>query len=201
MFSDDCHYLKNTFYDNGAGVAVMYTKRVLMEDNIFDHNWGPASYGLLLKEINDSTIRKNHFRNNTTGLYAESSNRLQIENNVFNGNGWAIKIMANSMDNYFTDNDFLNNSFMVSTNSRQNFNIFHGNYWQDYNGYDLDKDGTGDVPYRPVRLFSIIVEKQHPALVLLKSLFIQLLDVAESVLPVFLPETLVDKNPKMRIIN
>jgi nitrous oxidase accessory protein len=201
MFSDDCRYVNNTFYNNGAGVAVMYTKRVLMESNFFEHNWGPASYGLLLKEINDSTIRKNRFKNNTTALYTESSNRLQIENNVFEGNGWAIKIMANSMDNYFTANDFLNNSFMVATNSRQNFNTFNGNYWQDYDGYDLDKDGTGDVPYRPVGLFSIIVEKQHPALILLKSFFIRLLDVAESILPVLSPETLVDESPKMRIIN
>jgi nitrous oxidase accessory protein len=179
----------------------MYTKRVLMQANLFELNWGPASFGLLLKEINDSVIIDNRFLNNSTGLYTESSNRLQIKHNVFENNGWAVKIMANSMDNYFTDNDFINNSFAVSTNSRQNFNTFDGNYWEGYKGYDLDRDGTGDVPYRPVGLFSLIVEKQHPALVLLKSFFINLLEVSESIFPVLTPETLSDNHPRMRRIH
>jgi nitrous oxidase accessory protein len=198
MFSNNCRYLKNTFRHNGAGVAVMYTKNVLMQANQFEYNWGPASFGLLLKEINDSVILDNRFFNNSTGLYTESSNRVQIERNVFENNGWAIKLMANSMDNFFRGNDFINNSFAVATNSRQNFNTFDGNYWHGYRGYDLDRDGTGDIPYRPVGLFSLIVEKQHPALVLLKSFFISLLEVSESIFPVLTPETLADNHPRMR---
>ena len=201
MFSDNCRYMKNTFRHNGAGVAVMYTKHVVMAENDFEDNWGSASFGILLKEINDSTIRNNRFTRNSIALYTESSNRLRIENNIFEQNGWAIKIMANSMDNTFTGNDFINNSFAVATNSRQNFNTFNANYWQSYRGYDLDRDGTGDVPYRPVGLFSLIVEKQHPALVLLKSFFVDLLEVSESIFPLLTPETLADNNPRMRRIN
>ena len=54
MFSHHDTYTKNTFNDNGAGVAVMYSHGVNMHDNDFLHNWGDASYGLLLKEITDS---------------------------------------------------------------------------------------------------------------------------------------------------
>lgn len=201
MFSDNCRYVHNTFRRNGAGVAVMYTRRVHMEGNRFEYNWGPASFGLLLKEINDSVIINNQFYNNSTALFTEASNRLEIKNNVFENNGWAVKIMANSMDNNFTANDFINNSFAVATNSRQNFNRFDGNYWQDYKGYDLNRDGTGDVPHRPVGLFSLIVEKQSPALVLLKSFFISLLEVSESIFPVLTPEALADKSPRMRRIH
>jgi nitrous oxidase accessory protein len=197
MFSNDCHYEKNTFRANGAGVAVMYSKRVLMEANRFENNWGPASYGILLKDISDSRIIKNQFLKNSTGLYTEAANRLQIEQNIFDGNGWAVKIMANSMDNTFCKNDFLTNSFDVATNSRQNFNTFSGNYWQKYKGYDLNHDGTGDIPFCPVKLFSLIVEKQHPALILMKSFFVDLLEVAEAVLPVLTPETLIDQTPRM----
>ena len=49
MFSHDNAYLRNAFTKNGAGVAVMYTKRVLMEDNIFNENWA-----LFRKEIIES---------------------------------------------------------------------------------------------------------------------------------------------------
>ena len=76
MFSDDCRYVDNTFRRNGSGVAVMFTKRVQMIGNRFEDNWGPAAYGLLLKEIMDSRLEGNRFTHNTTGLLADGANRL-----------------------------------------------------------------------------------------------------------------------------
>lgn len=201
MFSDGCTYSENTFEDNGAGVAVMYTKNVVMNKNVFKNNWGPASFGLLLKDISDSKIEHNHFYKNTSGIYIEGCNRTEIKNNIFEANGWAIKLMANSSDNIFTQNDFLNNSFDIATNSRQNFSTFNKNYWSKYQGYDLDKNKIGDVPYHPVKLYSIIVEQQQPAIILLHSLFIEILDIAESIFPALTPENLVDNSPLMRRVN
>ncbi len=126
---------------------------------------------------------------------------MHIENNLFEKNGWAIKLMANSMENYFRQNDFISNSFDVATNSRQNFNLFEKNYWNDYSGYDLDKNGIGDVPYRPVKIFSVLVQQQPASLVLLHSLFADLLNIAESVMPSLTPEGLIDEQPIMRRIN
>lgn len=197
MFSDSCRYTKNTFQDNGVGVAVMYTNRVEMTHNTFKNNWGAASFGLLLKEIRDSLIRENIFDKNSTALYSEASNRNRIEKNVFTQNGWAIRLMANSMDNQIVYNIFEGNSFDVATNSHQNFNQFSENYWSNYQGYDLNGDGLGDVPYQPVKLFSFLVQKNPPGIILLKSFFIQMLDMAENILPIITPETLVDKNPRM----
>jgi nitrous oxidase accessory protein len=109
--------------------------------------------------------------------------------------------MANSSDNVFTQNDFLNNSFDIATNSRQNFSTFNKNYWSKYQGYDLDKNKIGDVPYHPVKLYSIIAEQQQPAIILLHSLFIEVLDIAESIFPALTPENLVDNSPLMRRVN
>ncbi len=201
MFSDSCVYTNNTFENNGAGVAVMYTKNVLMSENQFLHNWGPASYGILLKDISDSRIENNIFDENSIGLYMEGCSRVTIEQNNFIKNGWALKLMANSMDNYFYDNNFVANSFDVSTNSRQNFNTFEKNYWAKYDGYDLDKDGYGDVPFRPVTMFSMMIESHPTSLVLLHSLFIDILNIAESIIPAITPEALTDPNPRMRMVN
>lgn len=200
MFSHHDTYIDNLFAENGAGVAVMYTEHVTMIGNTFEHNWGSSSYGLLLKDIRDSEIRHNHFRRNTVGLYAEGSNRIVVEDNDFTGNGYAVRIMANSMDNAFRRNNFVGNSFDVVTNSRQSFNTFDTNYWSEYGGYDLDHDGVGDVPHHPVRLFSLLVEKAPPSVVLLSSLFVTLVDTAERVMPVFTPETLVDASPRMTMV-
>lgn len=198
MYSDDCRYVGNTFRHNGSGVAVMFTKRVQMTGNRFEDNWGPASYGLLLKEISDSRLSGNHFTHNTTGLLADGANRLVAEHNEFENNGWAIKLEASTLDGRFEKNNFRGNSFDVATNSREPSTTFAGNYWDSYRGYDLDRNGVGDVPHRPVRLFSVLVEHFQPALILMHSAFVDLLDGAERVIPSLTPDALVDRGPAMR---
>jgi nitrous oxidase accessory protein len=198
MFSDGSLYEGNTFRRNGAGVAVMYSRDVDMRGNLFVDNWGPAAYGLLLKDVRDSRIEENTFRRNTTAIFSDGSDRLTFRRNRVARNGWAVKIMASSQENLFTENDFVENTFDVTTNSRRNYNTFRGNHWSQYDGYDLTGDGVGDVPYRPVRLFSLLVEQSPVALVLLRSFFVDLLDMAERILPILTPETLVDDEPRMK---
>ena len=198
MYSDDCRYVANTFRRNGSGVAVMYTKRIEMTDNRFEDNWGAASYGLLLKEILEPVLRGNHFTRNTVGLLVDGVTRLRADRNDFVDNGWAVKLMASAQDGTFTANEFVGNTFDVATNSRETTTTFAGNYWDDYRGYDLNRDGVGDVPYHPVRLFSLLVAQNEPVLIALRSPFVTLLDVAERVLPSLTPETLADASPAMR---
>jgi len=198
MYSDDCRYVANTFRRNGSGVAVMYTKRIEMTDNRFEDNWGAASYGLLLKEILEPVLRGNHFTRNTVGLLVDGVTRLRADRNDFVDNGWAVKLMASAQDGTFTANEFVGNTFDVATNSRETTTTFAGNYWDDYKGYDLNRDGVGDVPYHPVRLFSLLVAQNEPVLIALRSPFVTLLDVAERVLPSLTPETLADASPAMR---
>jgi nitrous oxidase accessory protein len=198
MFSNGNEYVGNTFRRNGAGVAVMYSKDVVVRGNRFEDNWGATAYGLLIKDLYDSTISGNTFAGNTVGLSSEGSIRVELEGNRFVRNGWAVRIMASSQENRFAANDFIENSFDVTTNSRQNYNSFTGNYWSRYTGYDLSGDGVGDVPHRPVRLFALLVQRSPAALVLLRSAFLDVLEVAERVAPVLTPETLVDERPLMK---
>ena len=92
MFSNNDEYCDNTFENNGAGVAVMFSKKIKMTNNTFKENWGTASYGMLLKEINDAEIIGNTFEENTIGINIEGSNRITYKNNNFINNGWAIKV-------------------------------------------------------------------------------------------------------------
>jgi nitrous oxidase accessory protein len=199
MYSDSCEYRGNRFVRNGAGVAVMYSRAVTMVENRFESNWGPAAYGLLLKDIKDSRVERNVLSRNSTGLYAEGSDRITVTGNQFLGNGWALRLMADATDNSFRRNRFEGNSFDVATNSSGGSpSSFAENYWDRYAGYDLDRDGHGDVPHRPVRLFSVLVEQSEPALILLRSFFLDLLDLAERVMPAMTPERLLDARPLMR---
>lgn len=198
MFSDNNAYSKNVFKNNGAGVAVMFSKGLKMTENQFVSNWGTASFGLLLKEINDAEITDNIFTENTVAISVEGSSRINYFNNTFSGNGWGVKMSGGCYDNRFSRNAFSNNSFDVSFNSRLNDNEFNGNYWSTYSGYDLDKDGIGDVPHRPVKLFSYVVNRTPETMILLRSLFVDLINFSENVTPVFTPVELKDDNPLMK---
>jgi len=200
MFSDDNEYYRNKFSENGAGAAVMFSKRVKMVGNTFQDNWGPSSYGLLLKELYDSELVGNTFYRNTIGINGENCTRMKYNENNFTENGWGIRIRGGCYQNDFWDNNFFNNTFDVAYDNNVNDNKFRSNYWSDYTGYDLNKDGVGDVPYRPVKLFSYISNRTPESIVLLRSLFIDIMNFSEKVAPVFTPENLIDETPRMEPI-
>lgn len=198
MFSNDDGYLDNRFKGNGAGVAVMFSHGVKMYRNQFEDNWGDAAYGLLLKEISDSHIESNSFRKNTSGIYMEGASRIIMLHNLFAFNGWAMKIQASCMNITVEKNNFIGNSFDVSTNGTLVLNNFDHNYWDKYEGYDLNRDHIGDLPYRPVSMYSMIVEKNPPAMLLFRSFITSLLDKTEKILPSITPEGLKDNFPLMK---
>jgi nitrous oxidase accessory protein len=198
MFSHDDEYRNNTFINNGAGVAVMYTKGVKMTGNKFIHNWGSSAYGLLLKDIRDSFITDNVFDENSVGIFMEGSSRNEFHENEFVRNGYAIKLQASCDDNIFQKNNFRQNTFDITTNGTLVLNKINGNYWDRYEGYDLNKDLVGDVPYRPVSMYGVIVEQMPTAVLLWRSFLVFLLDRAEKAIPVLTPENLMDSVPVMK---
>ena len=198
MFSHNDSYIGNDFRNNGAGVAVMYSHGVKMLNNVFEENWGDGAYGLLLKEITDSHIEGNSFVKNTSGIYMEGASRITMQKNIFKSNGWALKIQASCMDINVSKNNFIGNTFDVGTNGTLVLNKFDNNYWDKYEGYDLNKDKIGDIPYRPVSMYSIIIEKNPSAMLLFRSFFASLLDKTEKVIPSLTPEMLKDNKPMMK---
>jgi len=200
MFSSNDNYFNNTFRNNGAGVAVMYSHKVKMEGNKFEMNWGPSSYGILLKDITDSYIQHNTFFKNSVGIHMEGSSRIDVSKNIFKENGWALKVQASCDDNNFFQNNFFGNSFDVGTNGSLALNKFYNNYWDKYEGYDLNKNGIGDVPYHPVSMYSMIVEQNPNSLILLRSFMVSLLDKAEKAIPSLASENLVDDKPMIKSI-
>jgi len=198
MFSDSCRYTFNLFRENRAGVAVMYTRNVFVERNRFEHNWGTSAYGLLLKDISHSRIRHNLFLSNTTGLYSESSTHNVIDSNRFLANGWAVRLMASSTDNLFHGNSFVSNTMDLTTNSTTSFNTFRANYWSRYRGYDLNRDGYGDVPFYPVSAFAILTERYPALLLLLRSFVLEIWELAERIFPVLIPSAIQDPYPLLK---
>ena len=198
MFSNDDTYDNNIFSNNGSGVSVMYSNRIKMYNNYFEENWGDAAYGILLKEISDGHMEGNHFVKNTSAIYMEGANRIMMKKNTFENNGWALKIQASCVDVVLERNNFIGNTFDVGTNGSLVLNKFKNNYWDKYEGYDINKDKIGDIPYRPVSMYSMIVEKYPTAMILFRTFITTLLDKTEKILPSLTPENLKDDAPLMK---
>ena len=198
MFSHNNEYKSNLFKENGAGVAVMYTTGVKMINNVFEKNWGSSAYGLLLKDIRDSEVRGNLFEANSIGIHMEGSSRIQFTSNIFHQNGYAIKLQASCDGNTFSGNNFSANTFDIATNGSLVMNELVSNYWDKYEGYDLDKDNIGDIPYHPVSMYSMVVEQMPTAVLLWRSFLVFLLDRAEKAIPAMTPENLKDATPLMK---
>jgi nitrous oxidase accessory protein len=197
MFSDSDSYVGNAFVNNGSGVAVMYSKQVNMVRNTFLQNWGSAAYGLLLKDIRDSHIIRNTFERNTVGINAEGCSRSMFFANRFVSNGYAVRLQSNCDDNRLSYNNFTLNTFDLVTNGFTVLNELSRNYWDRYSGFDLSRDGVGDQPYRPMSMFSAIIENSPVTVIFLKSFLADLLDLLEKVIPGLTPESLLDEQPLM----
>ena len=198
MFSHFNVYNSNRFNHNQAGVAVMFAHNVEMINNTFEFNRGTSSYGLLIKELQYSTIKGNRFRNNTVGLLVDGGSDLLVHHNEIKANGWGMRLISASTNDTITCNNFLGNTFDMTTNVSYNRNTVNGNYWDKYEGYDLDKNGYGDVPFHPLSLFSMLAEQNENVLFFFHSFLMNLLDATEKVLPSVTPDNYVDEYPHMK---
>jgi len=77
-----------------------------MIGNHFEDNWGPNSYGLLLKDIGSSYIYKNSFNKNTTAIYMEGAGAGENRRKHLSSNGWAMKILGNCTEDTVVHNNF-----------------------------------------------------------------------------------------------
>lgn len=197
MFSHNNRFDNNFFFDNQTGVAIMYSRHLVVKNNVFARSHGAASYGFLIKEIVDSTFSNNMFYRNTMAITMNGSNRNIFVNNSFYLNGWVAEIYSNSYDNEFRQNNFINNHFEIATNSTRNNNLFEGNYYSSAKSYDLNHDHIADLPYKLVSVFGYWVVKYPALAVLLNSPAVNALEVAEKAFPVITSATLEDRKPRM----
>jgi nitrous oxidase accessory protein len=128
----------------------------------------------------------------------ESTNRIEVRNNEFRNSGYAMRIQASCNENTIHQNSFSSNTFDVATNGTLMLNRFYNNYWDKYDGYDLNKDGIGDVPYHPVSMYSMVIEQNPNAAILMRSFMVTLLEKAEKAIPSLTPVEMADEKPVMK---
>jgi len=207
MYSNDNLYEENVFEESRTGSALMYSKHITLRRNVFQRNRGSRAFGILFKDCNDSIMEENILRENTTGIFMDGSNRNIIRRNLVAGNGWALDLFTSCDQNIFMENSFLGNDYDLLLDARRTTNRFFGvtaagdsvgNYWSGYQGYDLNGDGIGDVPYRPLTFFSHLSKRYPDLRVFLEGPAAQALQWAERAFPILWAAGVEDRFPLMK---
>ncbi len=187
MFSESNSFEDNIFSDNVAGAAIMYSNHITFRRNAFAHNRGFSSFGILFQDCAWCQAEGNFIIDNATGIFMEALRDSTFRGNVIAGNDVALQMFSSADHNTFTGNNFVQNLSPLQLIGRATTTRWsldgRGNYWSDYDGYDLDGDGIGDVPHRIQNLFDYM-EGNYPRLrIYLESPSAHALAMAEKAFP------------------
>ena len=144
----------NSYYNNAVGIFLMYSDGVVVRNNRIAHASGPTGVGIGFKETSDLTIEGNQILYCASGLYIDVSpyqpdTTNQFKDNLIAYNGIGVRFLNDWQGNEFRKNSFIDNltQVVVSGGGTANRNLWEGNQWSDYEGFDQDLDGIGDKPY------------------------------------------------------
>ncbi|HLU38738.1 MAG TPA: nitrous oxide reductase family maturation protein NosD [Planctomycetota bacterium] len=205
MFSRDSTVEGNSWVGNVVGLFVMYSHGIAVRDNLVSRCTGAAGIGIGLKESGNLAIERNRLIANTVGMFFDSSpldpdEHNRVAENVVRLSGTAIHFHGGAARNRFLANTFRDNHHQVRVDGGGDALAAEwlGNAWDDYQGYDLDGDGTGDLPYE-VRSLATQLTGKYPDLAFFHgtpALF--LVDLTGKAMPMFRPKTLlVDRAPRV----
>jgi nitrous oxidase accessory protein len=205
MFSDRNVFEDNVFSDNVAGAAIMYSNHIEFRRNAFVHNRGFSSFGILFQECNELVAEGNFIIDNATGIFMEALRKTTFRHNTIANNDVALQMFSSSDSNVFTENNFVNNLSPLqligrSTTTKWSANG-RGNFWSDYDGYDLNEDGRGDLPVKIQNVFEYL-EGNYPRLRLfLDSPAARAMAVAEKTFPILRGSSEIDEAPLMKPVS
>jgi nitrous oxidase accessory protein len=205
MYSNDNVFEGNVFENSVAGAAIMYSTRIRMRSNQFRHNRGFSSFGILFQDSTDITVESNIISDNGAGIFAEALRGSAFRRNLISANDVALEMFASAEANTFVENNFIANLTPIHVIGRTTSTRWsaggRGNYWSEYDGYDLDGDGIGDVPFQIRNLYEKL-EGNHPRLRLyFQSPAAQALVAAERAFPIMRTAAEADDRPLMRPVD
>jgi nitrous oxidase accessory protein len=187
MFCNANSFTGNVFRDSMGGAAIMYTEGLTFRGNrMIDNRRGINAFGLLLKDCRNSVAEGNAFVNNTRGVFLDNSHGNLLRKNLVAYNDIGVMLFASSLENRFTGNDFVGNLSTLLTVGRADADWTPdgvGNHYSDYQGYDLDGDGTGDVEHRLQDAFEYLVGSRPLLRLFLNSAVADALCAAERSFP------------------
>jgi len=144
--SDDNIIIENDVYNNEYGIYL----GVSFNNTILRNNANYNGYGIYLAGgFYTSVLQNNVHFNWLYGIYLETSLNNTISENIVNYNSMAGIILDENCDGNIIYLNCFNNTNNARDDGLQNHwdNGIKGNYWADYKGSDINRNGIGDIPY------------------------------------------------------
>ncbi len=196
---------KNSIAKNAVGIFLMYSDGVVVRQNRVFQALGNAGVGIGLKETDNVTIANNEILYNSRGISLDLSPFNPDTKNLIYGNEIAFNNIGISFLSDRTGNEIRNNKFKsnilpvtVGSFASARHNLWEGNYWAGYGGFDLNKDGFGDTPY-VMKIYSDRLWMDKPGAAFFQGTpVLSLLDFLERLAPFTEPLILLkDNKPRM----
>lgn len=196
----------NHYEDNSVGIFIMYSDGVHIKDNYIAHATGATGMGIGFKETSDVVVSGNRILYCATGLYLDVSpfqpdSINRIENNLIAYSGIGVLFLNDWTGNHLISNSFKGNITQVAVSGggkTANRNLWQSNYWDDYEGFDIDHDQVGDKPYELFSYADRIWMDVPSARFFKGSPVLEVMDFLERLAPFTQPNMLVrDEQPRM----
>jgi nitrous oxidase accessory protein len=206
MYSDRARVEGNRMQGNSVGVYTMYSRGIILRSNLVSGCRGPSGYALGFKDADDVVVEGNALLDNRVGLFLDSTpqgSRALFRGNLVAFNDVGVDLFPSVRGATFEGNDFWENRQQVAIEGGGGAagNLWQGNFWSDYGGYDAAGDGEGDVPYVSERLFENLADRS-PILRYFQDTPAQgAVDMAARLFPLVRPTPkLEDARPRMRAV-
>ena len=198
MYNDKNRIIGNTACNSLVGLAMMFSKGLEIRGNLALNN---RDHGFMLRSIQDSRIVANRSLGNGKGIFLNDSSFNELSGNHVEENTIGVHVIAGSKDNRVYGNNFVDNPTQVRFSWSKPILWDHagrGNYWSDYLGWDMNRDGLGDKTYHASNRLDQLLFRYPQMKMLASSPVVQLMQALETRFPVIRPAGIQDRYPSMR---
>lgn len=184
----------NHISNTTGGVVAINSEGVKVRRNRIQHVQDGGGAGVVFKESGGGMVENNEIAHCSTGILTDSpsdgSGQIVLYGNRLAHNITAINFYGEKGGHLIHRNRFENNlvQAMLTPGGNPLANEWLGNYWDDYQGFDRDQDGVGDMPYE-LYVYADRIWLEFPmARFFRNSPALEVLDFLERLAPFSLPE-------------
>jgi len=168
---------------------------------------GAAGIGVMIGGVSNFVFKNNRVSFNAKALYIQGQEKAKgmkryIVGNEISFNGEALHFHASIKDNTITNNKIFSNINDVVKDAGKNFessNVVEYNYWDRYEGFDKNRDGIGDTPFKVYQYADQLWHYNHKVKFFYASPVMTLLNFLSNLAPFIEPNLIMeDKKPIFR---
>lgn len=206
IFAPDSVVERNHLAHNATGIIVLNSDRVTIRHNRVLHSVGVSGAGLAFKKSAEGLAEGNEIIHCAVGVLSDSpldpADKIVLRGNRIAHNATGMQFYGERSGHVIQGNSFeknLTQVVMFGGAGRDSKNEWRHNYWDDYQGFDLDRDGVGDTPYELYAYADRIWMEIPKAQFFRDSPVLELLDFLERLAPFSAPDLILrDDRPAFR---